>query len=97
MTEPPFRIVVSDANVLINLMHVTRLWLFGNLPDLRLVVPDHVREEITTPEQRADLDRAVAAGLLQIASINEPDGITLFADLTLRLGRGEAACLVLAS
>lgn len=96
MTKPPLRIVVSDANVLINLMQVTRLCLFATLPNLQLVIPDHVREEITIPEQRADLDRAVAAGLLQVASIKETDGITLFAELTGRLGRGEAACLVLA-
>ncbi len=96
MTEPPIRVAVTDANVLINLMHVSRLDLCANLPDLDFVVPDHVREEILVPEQREALDRAVAAGTLVIASITKPEDIALFADLTLHLGRGESACLVLA-
>lgn len=87
---------MSDANVLINLMHAGRLDLCGSLPGLEFVVPDHVREEITVPEHREALDDAVAEGLFQVAAITEPKDITLFADLTLHLGRGEAACLVLA-
>ncbi len=96
MTSPPFRTVVTDANVLINLMHVARVDLCGELPDLEFVVPDHVREEITTAESRATLDEAVANGIFEIAEITEPEDIALFADLTRRLGRGESACLVLA-
>lgn len=96
MTDPAIQIVVSDANVLINLIHVARLDVCAALPGLKFVVPDHVREEITLPEQRATLDWAVTRGHLQMASITEPGDIALFADLTSRLGRGEAACLVLA-
>ena len=58
MTDPPQRIVVSDANVLINLMHVGRLDICGRLPGFEFVVPNHVREEIMLPEQRAALDEA---------------------------------------
>ncbi len=96
MTDPLLTIVVSDANVLINLMHVARLDLCTRLPGLEFVVPDHVRDEITGANQRSMLDRAVAEGHLSIATITDPDGITLFAELIRRLGRGEAACLVLA-
>ena len=56
MNAPTTRVVVTDANVLINFMHVGRLSLCAELPNLEFVVPDHVRH----------------------------------------LGRGEAACLVLA-
>ncbi len=97
MKNPPVRVVVTDANVLINLMHVERLEEFcANLPDLEFVVPDHVREEIMLPEQRAALDRAVAGRTFEIVSITEPEDIGMFADLTRHLGRGESACLVLA-
>jgi predicted nucleic acid-binding protein len=96
VTDPPLTIVVSDANVMINLIHVARLDLCARLPGLEFVVPDHVRDEITGANQRSMLDRAVAEGHLSIASITDPDGIALFAELTRRLGRGESACLVLA-
>ncbi len=89
-------IVVADSCVLINLIHVARLDFFLKLPDIEFVAPDHVREEIAVPEQRAILDRAVADGRLRIASITEPLDIGLFADLVTYLGRGEAACLALA-
>jgi hypothetical protein len=32
-----------DSNVLINLMHVSRLGLLGSIPGHEFVVPDHVR------------------------------------------------------
>ena len=41
MTTTPQIIVVTDANVLINLMHVARLDLCARLPGDGFVVPDH--------------------------------------------------------
>lgn len=96
MTSPPLRIVVTDANVLINLIHVGKLDLCAGLPGFEFVIPDHVCKEIRIPEQRTDLDKAIDLGFFRVASIREPDDIALFAELTLRLGRGEVACLVLA-
>lgn len=46
------RIVVTDANVLINLMHVSRRGLLGCIPGHEFVVPDHVREEVMVPDHR---------------------------------------------
>ena len=96
MTDPTTRIVVADANVLINLIHVARLGFCSDLPGYEFLVPDHVRLEIAQPEQRAALDRALRSGALTLVSITDPAGISEFAELTTRLGRGEAACLVLA-
>jgi len=96
VTGPPLRVVVTDANVLINLMHTERLDLFARLPSFELVIPDHVREEILIPAQRKALDSALDSELFQVVSITEPEDIALFSDLTVRLGRGEVACLVLA-
>ena len=40
------RLVVTDANVLINLAHVKRLGLLGSLPGYEFVVPPEVKEEL---------------------------------------------------
>lgn len=43
------------------------------------------------------LDQAVAEGTFRIASITDPAALGKFAELTTVLGRGEAACVVLAT
>jgi predicted nucleic acid-binding protein len=91
------RIVVTDSNVLINLMHVSRLDFCGRLPGHEFVVPDHVREEINDPDQRLTLDAALNAGMLKLESITELDDLAVFADLIVHIGRGEAACIAIAS
>lgn len=96
MTSDTETVVVADANVLINLIHVSRLGLCADLPGLSFMVPDHVSREIRRPGQRAQLDDALNSGALQLCSISDPEDLGLFADLIVRLGRGEAACLVLA-
>lgn len=97
MTRADLHIVVADTSVLINLMHVKRLDLCCQLPGLEFVIPEHVHAEITRSKQRNEIDRAVREGTFQIVSIAEPGDIASFADLTMHLGRGEAACLVLAT
>ena len=52
------RIVVTDANVLINLIHVGRLGLLGALPGYKFVVPPEVEVEVSVPKQA----EAVARG-----------------------------------
>ncbi|MBI5504185.1 MAG: hypothetical protein HY899_05265 [Deltaproteobacteria bacterium] len=81
---------------MINVIHVGRLEMFARIPGYRLVVPDHVREEITVAEQREVLDAAVAGDALTIASLTNLDSIALFTQLIEHVGRGEAACLALA-
>ena len=92
----PLKVVVTDANVLINLMHVARLELCAGLSSLEFVIPNHVREEIKYPDQQKVLDKAVERGLFRIAQISEPEDVAAVFKLTTHLGRGEAACLVLA-
>jgi predicted nucleic acid-binding protein len=87
-------IVVADACVLINLMHVSRLDLCARIPGFEIVVPEQVREEVV--RQRATLDDAISRGVLRIEAITDLGAFVLFARLTERLGRGEAACLTLA-
>lgn len=96
MTRPPLRIVVTDANILINLMLVGRLDLCWNLPGYEFIVPEHVRTEIVRPEQREPLETAITDGNLKVESITELKGLVLFADLAERMGKGEAACIAIA-
>ena len=65
MTTTPQIIVVTDANVLINLMHVARLDLCSRLPGYEFAVPDHVREEITDGKRRMALDEAVVRSVVR--------------------------------
>lgn len=97
MSTPLRRIVVTDANVLINLMHVSRLGLLAKIPNHEFVVPEHVREEITILEQRTTLDAAISDGWLKIEVITDLGAITVFTELVARIGRGEAACIALAA
>ena len=90
-------VVVADANILINWMHVRRLDLLTQLPGLSFAIPDHVYEEILYPEQKRQLERALDSEKLRRVSIENPQDIVLFTRLIDHLGRGEAACLVLAS
>lgn len=94
--SPAIKIVVTDSNVLINLMHTNRLESFAKMPGFEFVVPDHVQQEISDPAQKARLAQAIAQNLFALESITETDDLSLFADLIVHVGRGEAACLVIA-
>jgi predicted nucleic acid-binding protein len=90
------RVVVTDANVVINFIHAGML---GDLPamvNMDFLVTDEVYEEVTRPEQRQILDAALATGTWSRESMFEPDSIALFATLAVIMGRGEAASLALA-
>jgi predicted nucleic acid-binding protein len=89
-------VVVTDANILINLMHVGRLNLLGTLPAFAFVVPDHVVAEITDPGQRQQLDEALARGDLRQEPLTDLRTLTIYVELRRIMGQGEAACLALA-
>jgi predicted nucleic acid-binding protein len=90
------RVVITDANILINLIHVGRLDLLGTLPAFTFVVPEHVVAEITDPGQRQHLASALALGELRQESITDLHALTTYAELRRIMGQGEAACLALA-
>lgn len=71
MTSPPFRVVVTDANVLINLMHVARLELLAELPDLeRTVASDEKRRFRREAVSRPGKDRIIGTADLFVLAIN---------------------------
>ena len=65
--------------ILINLMHVVRLDLLGRLPVFKFVVTPDVIAEIVLPDQKQQVDNAVAAGILRVEGLSSPDVLALFA------------------
>jgi predicted nucleic acid-binding protein len=90
------RVVVTDANILINLIHIGRLDLLGKLPPYSFVVPEEVVKEVKEPNQAVALHTAISSGLLQEVQLVAPAELKVYADLIQILGAGEAACLSLA-
>lgn len=97
MTAPGrTRVVVTDATVLINLIHVGRLDLLGSLRGYEFVVPPEVDAEVSVPAQAAALDRAFDAGHIARASFTGTAELEVYAELVEVIGKGEAACLAIA-
>jgi len=91
------RVVVTDANILINLIHVRCLALLGGLPGYEFVVPDEVVREVTDTDQCGALQAAITSSVLRLITIDDLPTLELFAELRAIMGPGEAACLSLAA
>lgn len=89
-------VVATDANIVINFIHVGMLGALPAMVDMDFVVADEVYEEITRPDQRQVLDAALTAGAWTRESLTEPAALEVFAELAVKMGRGEAASLALA-
>lgn len=96
MTSPRV-IVVTDASVLINFLHMQRLDILGALPGYRFIVPEHVVKEVLRPEQGPILAQAFDDGTLDRMSLKDLEAMALFADLVHVMGKGEASCIALAA
>ncbi|TAH38036.1 MAG: hypothetical protein EYC70_05270 [Planctomycetota bacterium] len=92
------RVLVLDASVLINLLHVRRLDLLGRLQGWRFCVPEEVCREVLRPEQEKLLAEAIVLTWLFKITL-DPDEMQEADALRKRhgLGRGESACLALAA
>lgn len=90
-------LVVSDANVLINFLRANRLDLLSQHRDYKIHVTEHVRGEITYPDQKAELDGAISSGDIEGVPLTDPVELELFVELNAVLGRGESAAIALAS
>ena len=90
------RVVVTDANVLINLIHVNRLEILGKLPGFEFVISDEVAAEVNIAGQAEALGSAVDAGHVGRVSFRGTEELELYAEHIQVLGRGEAACLAMA-
>lgn len=92
----PVHVVVTDANILINLIHVGRLGLLEAFPNFTFTVPNHVMEEVTRPDQAQQLQNLLARQIVRQEVITEPHELALYAELRRIMGQGEAACLSIA-
>lgn len=90
------RVVVTDTNILINLIHVGRLDMLGQLPGYKFVVPEQVVLEVTDPAQAKALQAALDAGVVFQETMTDPAELTLNAQHQKIMGKGEAACLAIA-
>jgi len=81
---------------LINLIHVGRLDLLGRLPGYEFAVTADVIAEIVRPDQKRQIEAALAAGTLRREELSDPAAVVLFAELRRQMGAGEAATLALA-
>ncbi|MBK7645269.1 MAG: hypothetical protein IPJ19_19875 [Planctomycetes bacterium] len=96
-SQPDRRLVVADANVLINFAHVGRLDLLSALASYAITVPEEVVAEVKDRDQLALLRAEIDAGRFEVCRIDELAGLAIFADLRERLGAGESACITLAA
>ena len=90
------QVVVTDANILINLIHIGRLSILGSLAQFEFVVPDEVVVEILDEEQSRALRAAIDANQISLKPIESTEELTTFTELVSFLGEGESACLALA-
>ena len=90
------RIVLTDANIIINLIHTHCLGILGKLSGYEFVVPGEVVREVTDPRQSEALRLAIDAGAVRAITIDDVATLKLFAELLAIMGSGEAACLSLA-
>src|SRR5260221_13632079 len=75
------RVVVTDTNILINLIHIGRLDLLGKLPSYSFVVPEEVVREVREPQQAQSLQTAMSSGLLVEVQLADPAELKVYADL----------------
>ena len=89
-------IFVTDASVLINLIHVDRLYLLGALLGYEFIVPPEVEAEVRVPSHFEALERAFDERHLCRQAFTTTEELALFTQYTEVIGRGEATCLAMA-
>lgn len=77
----PKRVVVTDANILINLCHAGLLVLLEQLPGYEFVIPGEVDAEVTDPEQRRMVDELFARGKVERQSLASVGELAIYAEL----------------
>ncbi len=89
--------VCVDACVLINLAIVGRVDLLGQIHDMVFHVPQEVLDEITIVEQRNQVENVARSGGVMVAKIDAVEELRTFAEYSGQFGKGESACLAIAS
>ena len=89
--------LVLDTSVLLNFVKVGRTALLGRTGH-RILLLDQVFAEVTRPEQRKAVQKAVDTGIFSYEQVVDLEEVSLFAGLHAggRLGTGECAVLAVA-
>jgi predicted nucleic acid-binding protein len=88
--------VCTDACVLINLAHVSRLDLLGQIQDMIFHAPQEVLNEVTEPGQMRKVEEALESGVLHRLKIFDVEELEAVAKYVEQFGKGESACLAVA-
>jgi len=89
--------VCVDACILINFAIVAKVDLLAQIPDLVFHVPPEVLREMTVAEQRTQVEGVVASGGLKMVRIEAVEELQAFAEYVGQFGKGESACLAIAT
>jgi len=90
-------LLVIDTNIIISLIQNDQLAILARLKGYRAVVPNEVINEVTNADQSKILSQALDDGILARDSVTGITELQLFSDYISRMGRGEAACLAIAT
>jgi predicted nucleic acid-binding protein len=88
--------VCTDACVLINLAHVSRLDLLGQIQDMIFHAPQEVLNEVSEPGQMRKVEEALESGVLRRLKIVDVEELEAVAEYVEQFGKGESACLAVA-
>jgi predicted nucleic acid-binding protein len=88
--------VCADTCVLINLAHVSRLALLGQIQGMIFHAPQEVLNEVTDPEQKRRVETALENGSLHRLNIVDVEELESVAEYVEQFGKGESACLAVA-
>ncbi|MDA2925563.1 hypothetical protein MYX65_13105 [Acidobacteria bacterium AH-259-L09] len=80
------RVVVTDTNVLVNLIHVDWLSVLGALDGYEFILVDEVLAEITHSEQKTAIQAALNQGYLSSVRLDDIEGLTLFSEFARIMG-----------
>ena len=82
--------VCADTCVLINLAHVSRLALLGQIQHMTFHAPDEVLNEVSEPEQKRKVEAALENGAwrrLKIVAVEELESVAEYVE---QFGKGES-------
>lgn len=75
------RTVVADTSTLLNFVNLDRLDLLCHEAGYRIVVTEHVRSEVIEEEQAHRLEKAIAAGLIEVVELQSQAELSRFVSL----------------
>lgn len=90
-------VLVVDTNIMISLIQGGQLEILGQLRGYKVVIPDEVVKEVTNADQAATLTEALNTGVLMQEPVSGIAELELFSEYISQMGRGEAACLAIAT